>query len=55
MQAIIDEYQQSQDFLKLTDRTRDEYAGKIKLIEKKYGDLPLAALPEKGTRGEFLG
>ena len=55
MQAIIDEYQQSQDFLKLADRTRDDYIGKIKLIEKEYGDLPLAALAEKGTRGEFLG
>lgn len=50
---ILNEYQQSQDFLKLADRTRDDYIGKIKLIEKKFGDFPLAALRDKRSRGIF--
>lgn len=54
LQSIIDAYQQSQEFLQLADRTRADYVGKIKIIEKEFGDLPLAALAEKGTRGEML-
>ena len=53
LQRILNEYQASTDFTDLAERTRDDYIGKIKLIEKKFGDLPLAALPDKRTRGIF--
>ncbi len=54
LQVIVDAYQQSEEFLRLADRTRRDYIGKIKLIEREYGDLPLAALSARGMRGEFL-
>jgi integrase len=39
---------------RLAERTRDDYVGTIKLIEANFGDLPLAALTDKRTRGIFL-
>ena len=54
LQRILDEYQASTDFIDLAERTRDDYVGKIKLIEANFGDLPLAALTDKRTRGIFL-
>jgi integrase len=51
--SILQAYQQSQDFLRLADRTRADYIGKINLIEKKFGDFPLSALTDRRTRGVF--
>jgi integrase len=53
LQRILNEFQASTDFIDLAERTRDDYVGKIKLIEKKFGDFPLAALTDKRTRGVF--
>jgi integrase len=54
LQRILNEYQASTDFTDLAERTRDDYVGKITLIEAKFGDFPLAALTDKRTRGVFL-
>lgn len=52
--SLLTAYQQSQDFLGLADRTRADYGRKIRLIEKKFGDFPLAALDDRRTRGVFM-
>ena len=38
----------------MADRTRADYLAKIKLIEKKFGDFPLAGLTDRRTRGVFM-
>jgi integrase len=53
--SILQAYQASDDFRSLAERTRDDYVGKIKLIEKKFGDFPLSALTDRRTRGVFMG
>lgn len=53
LQRILNEYQDSTDFTDLAERTRDDYIGKIKLIETRFGDFPLTALTDKRTRGMF--
>ncbi len=52
--SVLQAFQRSQDFLGLADRTRADYVAKIKLIEKKFGDLPLGALTDRRTRGLFM-
>lgn len=52
--SILQGYQGSQDFLTLADRTRSDYIGHIKAIEKKFGDFPLTALSDRRTRGVFM-
>ena len=52
--AVLQEYQRSQDFLGLAERTRADYIDKIKLIEKKFGDFPLSALTDRRSRGVLL-
>jgi integrase len=52
--SIIQGYQASEDFRQLAERTRDDYTGKIRLIEAKFGDFPLTALTDRRTRGEFM-
>jgi integrase len=54
MLSVLKGFQQSQDFLGLADRTRADYLAKIKLIEKKFGDFPLAGLTDRRTRGVFM-
>lgn len=46
-------YQASQNFLQLSERTRRDYIGQIKIIEKQFGDFPLRALAARETRGIF--
>jgi integrase len=47
-------FQRSQDFLGLAERTRADCVAKIKLIERKFGDFPLAALTDRRTRGVLM-
>jgi integrase len=54
LMVVLQAFQKSQDFVRLADRTRADYIGKIKLIEKKFGDLPLGALADRRTRGLFM-
>jgi integrase len=51
--SVLQAYQLSEDFLGLAPRTRSDYVGKIKLIEKAFGDFPLIALADNRTRGIF--
>jgi integrase len=51
--SVLHAYQLSDDFLALAPRSRSDYIGKIKIIEKAFGDFPLAALTDNRTRGIF--
>jgi integrase len=53
LQSLIDGYQGSQKFLGCRERTRADYIGQIKIIERDFGDFPLKALAARETRGEF--
>lgn len=52
--AILQGYQESENFRRLADRTRKDYARQIALIERKFGDFPLSALVDRRSRGIFL-
>lgn len=52
--SLLRDYQESAEWGKLRDRTRDDYTGKILLIEKKFGTMPLEALKDRRVRGDFL-
>ena len=51
--SVLHDYQASEDFLGLAPRSRADYVGKIKLIEKAFGDFPLSAMTDSRTRGIF--
>jgi integrase len=51
--SVLQGYQASEEFLALSPRSRFDYVGKIKLIEKAFGDFPLAALTDNRARGIF--
>jgi integrase len=51
--SVLQGYQASEDFTGLAPRSRSDYVGKIKLIEKEFGDFPLSALTDYRTRGIF--
>jgi integrase len=51
--SMLQEYQSSDEFLQLAPRSRSDYVGKIRLIEKAFGDFPLSAMSDKRTRGIF--
>jgi hypothetical protein len=52
--TILQGYQASDAFRGRADRTRSDYVKQIKLIEKRFGDFPLAALTDRRTRGVFM-
>jgi integrase len=54
LQALLDAYQQSQNFLSLRPRTRSDYIIQIKTIERDFGDFPIKALTASETRGVFF-
>ena len=51
--SVLHDYQKSDEFLSLAPRSRLDYVGKIKLIEKEFGDFPLSGMTDKRTRGIF--
>jgi hypothetical protein len=51
--SVLQAYQTSDEFRSLAPRSRSDYIGKIKLIEKAYGDFPLSAMTDNRTRGLF--
>jgi integrase len=53
LQSVLLAYQQSQEFLRLAERTRSDYLKKIAVIEKKFSDLPLKLLADRRCRGVF--
>jgi len=56
LSAVLAAFQNSAEFRDgLAARTRADYTKKINQIENKFGDLPLAALTDRRTRGIFMG
>jgi hypothetical protein len=51
--SVLLAYQSSDDFLSLAPRSRVDYIGKIKIIEKEFGDFPLSGMTDVRTRGIF--
>jgi integrase len=51
---LLQDYQRSQNFLGLRDRTRADYVVQIKKIEIKFGDMPIKALADRRARGVFM-
>jgi integrase len=51
--SVLLAYQGSDDFLSLAPRSRVDYIGKIKIIEKEFGDFPLSGMTDVRTRGIF--
>jgi integrase len=52
--SILQGFQQTTLWADLAPRTRRDYIGIIKIIEKEFGDFPLSALSDRRTRGEFM-
>lgn len=52
--GIVDAYLDSEAFLSLAERTREDYRGLAKLIVAEFGDMPVEALSERGARAVFL-
>lgn len=52
--SLLQRFQSSDDFLSRSPRTRLDYIYQIKVIEKVWGDFPLAALSDPRTRGRFM-
>jgi integrase len=51
--SILHRYQQATEFTDLAERTRKDYVRLIKIIEKEFGDFPLAALTDRGAKDVF--
>jgi hypothetical protein len=54
MLSILQGYQASEAFRGCAERRRADYVKKIKIIEKKFADFPLAALTDRRSRGLFM-
>lgn len=52
--AVLDEYLASEEFRKLSPRSRKDYLSYVELIRTDFGDFPIEALAEDGARGEFM-
>jgi len=52
--SILDAFEASTDFADLADRTRKDYRRLLIVIEREFGNFPIAALEDRRTRGEFL-
>ena len=51
--SVLQAYQTSDEFRTLAPRSRSDYIGKIRLIEKTFGDFPLSAMTDNRSRGIF--
>src|SRR5438132_7348606 len=51
---LLQEYQRSQDFLGLGDKTRSDYIAQIKKIEVKLDDMQIKELTDSDERGVLL-
>jgi integrase len=51
--SVLHAYQNSDEFLSLAPRSRVDYIGKIRVIEKQFGDYPLSGMTDKRTCGIF--
>jgi len=53
LMSLVTEFKASAEFRRLRPSSIRSYSAYIKLIENEFGDLPLAALDDPRTRGEF--
>jgi integrase len=53
MRALIDYFRDSDDFKNGSRHSRRSYERYLKLIDAKFGTMPIAALEDKRARGEF--
>jgi hypothetical protein len=51
LQALIRYYEENTEFTDLAPRTQEDYRKQIAIIEREFGDFPLAALFDPETRG----
>lgn len=54
LQSVLDAYLASQKFADLAPRSRKDYLRQVRKIEAEFHDFPIAALADRGARGEFL-
>jgi integrase len=52
--SVLDRFEESTEFADLAERTRKDYRRLLIVIEREFGDFPIAALEDRRTRGEFL-
>jgi hypothetical protein len=52
--SVLHAYQASGEFNGLAPRTRFDYLKQIKVVERDFGDFPLAGLTDRRTRGIFM-
>lgn len=52
--SVLDAYESSGDFRQLAERSQADYKKHLRAIAKEFGDFPLAALPDRRSRGRFL-
>ena len=50
----LDSFQDSDAFLSLASRTREDYKKLLRSIANVFGDFPLAAMTDRKARGVFL-
>lgn len=53
MLSLVSAYKASSDFKDCAPRTRKDYLRFLKMIEDRFGDLPIPALVKPGARGVF--
>jgi integrase len=54
LKSVLAAYEADEEaFGSLAERTKADYIGKLRLIEKSFGNFPLGALPDRRTRGVF--
>jgi integrase len=53
LMELLRYFEGTSEFTDLADRTKEDYGKKIALIEREFGDFPLAALAAPRTRGKF--
>jgi hypothetical protein len=51
--TLITEFRSSAEFSKKSDATQRAYKAYFRLIEDKFGDMPIEALSDPRVRGEF--
>ena len=51
--SVLQKYQASKEFPASLIENAAHYVGKIKIIEREFGDFPLAAMTDPRTRGIF--
>jgi hypothetical protein len=51
--SLIDYFKDQSEYRSLSDKSKHAYAVYLKLIEAKFGTMPIAAVEDKSSRGDF--